>query len=58
MLSPDPDGITRSLDAAARLAMHGVMRFITRAGIDPDPLYARAFDRLTTETPLKDADSG
>lgn len=53
MLRPDPAGITRSVTAAAKLTLHGVMRFITSAGHDPAPICAAAFARLEKETPSK-----
>lgn len=52
-LLPDPAGVTRSVDAAARLTQYGVVRFITRAGHHPDSLYPAALARLKAETPLK-----
>jgi hypothetical protein len=53
LMRPDPRGITRSVTAAARLTMHGVLRFIARAGYDREPIYAGALAKLTSETPLK-----
>jgi hypothetical protein len=54
ILHPDPAAITPSVTAAANLTMYGVLRFITRAGHDPEPISRGAFDRLRQETPLKD----
>lgn len=53
MLHPDPAGITRSVTAAAKLTMHGVVRFLTRAGHDPAPIHEAAMAKLVAETPLK-----
>jgi hypothetical protein len=53
MLRPDPAGITSSVTAAAKLTLHGVLRFIISAGHDPAPISAAAFARLKEETPLK-----
>ena len=53
MLHPDPAEITRVVTAAAKLTMHGVLRFITRAGHDPGSIYPAAFAKLKAETPLK-----
>lgn len=53
LLSPDPAEITRTMAAAADLTMYGVMRFVSRAGYDPNPLSTSAYARLVSETPLK-----
>jgi len=53
MLHPDPAGITRSVTAAAKLTMHGVLRFITSAGYEPASIYPAALAKLKAETPLK-----
>ncbi|MDQ5807110.1 MAG: hypothetical protein M3320_00375 [Actinomycetota bacterium] len=49
MLHPDPAGITRSVTAAAKLTMHGVLRFMTRAGHDPASIYPAAFVKLQAD---------
>lgn len=54
LLHPDPAEITRTVAAAVDLTMYGVMRFVTRAGYQPDPLSRAAYARLASETPLKD----
>jgi hypothetical protein len=53
MLQPDPAAITRLVTAAARLTLHGVLRFIDCAGYDFSPLEARAMARLRAETALE-----
>lgn len=53
MLHPDAAEITRVVTAAAKLTMHGVLRFITRAGHDLASIYTAASAKLMADTPLK-----
>ena len=53
-LQPDPTEITRSVRAAAKLTLQGVVRFAARAGHDPSPLVQAAFSKLKADTPQED----
>jgi hypothetical protein len=52
-LRPDPEAVTQSITAAANMTSYGVLLFVTRTGYQPQPLYAAAFTKLLSETPLK-----
>ncbi|MEA5358252.1 hypothetical protein VA596_01785 [Amycolatopsis sp., V23-08] len=53
-LRADPKTITESITAAANMVLRGVLLFVARSGRHPQPLYAAAFAKLVSETPLKD----
>lgn len=50
---PDPAGVTRVMEAASGMTLHGTCRFAERSGFDFKEQYEAAFSRLISETPLK-----
>ena len=50
--APDPAAITETATAAADLTLYAVLRYITRAGFNPEPLQQAAMAKLMAETPL------
>lgn len=53
MLRPDPVEITRSVTAAAKLTLRGVVHFLARSGHDPIPITEAALKKLQAETPRR-----
>lgn len=52
-LYSDSETITRSITSAANMTNYGALLFVTRSGHQPQPLYAAAFAKLLSDTPLK-----
>jgi hypothetical protein len=57
LLLPAPSEITRAVQAASDMLTYGVTKFVLRAGVDPQPLFRVALERLASEIPRRPTDS-